>query len=447
MTERKKVAIIGSGTGLTLAFLLLDHFDVTIFEASDRLGGHINSIEIKCNDGSNAIVEGGAEFLDSTYLHFFRLLDYLKVEKRKYTMTLEFINQVTKERIYFSPDLSDTAKNFDGLGEAFEKEGIKGLMKEMVEDSDKISHLINLKLVIEYFKCNKKKIPKTVTLEELLKSIGKEKFGEEFLYHVVASSWGVSSDDAKTFLAYCALNYLSVKPEFYEVIGGLSKYIKALEEKIKNKCEILLNHEVKSIHRTGDKFIVGGISDFDEVVLCTNAEISAKLISSIPELIDLKAVLNTLKYYDTTVCFHEAPSDNTFNKNIVVHMEYDGKRTCTSVLKKWNSNVTKKWVFNDEYPKDVYVVRQYRHPHMDLPYYQVQEALKKQNELSNGVSFGSILGGLCDRYQSGADSHESGIMASVNIADNLFKKYNIPRSDELKLFDGITDVDECCFCC
>lgn len=44
---KKRVAIIGGGTGLTLAWLLADQFDVTLFEANDRLGGHIHSLQIK----------------------------------------------------------------------------------------------------------------------------------------------------------------------------------------------------------------------------------------------------------------------------------------------------------------------------------------------------------------------------------------------------------------
>lgn len=43
-TNKKRIAIAGGGTGLTLTWLLADQFDVTLYEASDRLGGHAQTI-------------------------------------------------------------------------------------------------------------------------------------------------------------------------------------------------------------------------------------------------------------------------------------------------------------------------------------------------------------------------------------------------------------------
>ena len=46
-----KIAIIGSGiAGLTCAHLLDPDHDVTVFEASDRIGGHTNTVDVDVPD-------------------------------------------------------------------------------------------------------------------------------------------------------------------------------------------------------------------------------------------------------------------------------------------------------------------------------------------------------------------------------------------------------------
>ena len=47
MNTRKRVAIIGSGvSGLTCAHYLAKLHEVTIFEANDYIGGHVNTIDV-----------------------------------------------------------------------------------------------------------------------------------------------------------------------------------------------------------------------------------------------------------------------------------------------------------------------------------------------------------------------------------------------------------------
>ena len=52
---KKRIAIIGSGvSGLTCAHYLIAEHDVTIFEANDYIGGHINTIDVTLQDGKKA---------------------------------------------------------------------------------------------------------------------------------------------------------------------------------------------------------------------------------------------------------------------------------------------------------------------------------------------------------------------------------------------------------
>jgi predicted NAD/FAD-binding protein len=64
---RKKVAVIGGGgAGLCTAYLIEEHFDVTIFEALERVGGHADTVEVVSKkDGKTVIaeVDAGADFV------------------------------------------------------------------------------------------------------------------------------------------------------------------------------------------------------------------------------------------------------------------------------------------------------------------------------------------------------------------------------------------------
>jgi uncharacterized protein len=59
-TERPRAAVVGSGVaGLTAAYLLQRAYDVTLYEADDRLGGHAHSHDIATADGPLVTLDTG----------------------------------------------------------------------------------------------------------------------------------------------------------------------------------------------------------------------------------------------------------------------------------------------------------------------------------------------------------------------------------------------------
>ena len=75
-----KIAIIGSGiAGLTSAYLLNRRHTITVFEASDWIGGHTHTVDVQVDGKSYAIDTGFIVFNDWTYPNFIRLLSQLGV--------------------------------------------------------------------------------------------------------------------------------------------------------------------------------------------------------------------------------------------------------------------------------------------------------------------------------------------------------------------------------
>lgn len=395
----KKIAIIGSGTGLTLAWLLHKHFDVTVFEKEDRVGGHINSLKI-----GEDVVEGGAEFINPTYRYFLALLEHLEIPIQTFQMSMR----------YRSPD-EDILITLDPFK--------KFLHDTKYLDEDNIKLPLKLYQVINKFKSEKNK---NQTMEEWVEKIDEKEFAEKYLYNFVASSWGVDVEDAKKYLIGYAMNYFAVGNTFIEIVGGLSRYVNLMKAIIQNKCDIKLGTEVKTITEIDGKYVINDqYGDFDHVVVCTNAEIASTFVSG-----EILPFISSVRYYDTKIVFEERND----LKYAVVNMIFDGKTTRTTAIKTWNSNIAKRWLRPDETETTGLATVQYRHPHMDMNYYIAQEKLKMHNNAKEqNFFFGSILAGF-------DDSHESGIRTSVNIAKKLFKRYGID-SEEIRIF-----VDEKCFC-
>ena len=88
--SRPSVAVVGSGvSGLTAAYLLRRAYDVTLFEADDRLGGHAHSHDVTASDGSRHVVDTG--FIvhnDRTYPLLRRLFTELGVDVRPTEMSM-----------------------------------------------------------------------------------------------------------------------------------------------------------------------------------------------------------------------------------------------------------------------------------------------------------------------------------------------------------------------
>lgn len=458
-TNKKRIAIVGGGTGLTLAWLLADQFDVTLYEASDRLGGHAQTIIRENGD----LIEAGFEFIHPGYVKFYKLLNFLGMELRSYDMKMEFIDYTQKdpvsdfEKTYFSPSIGDLAKNYQDIIKKYQKGGCCSCLQEVGEDSQKVKNLAFLQYAI--YKYNKMQDSLgDMTTKEFVDSLGLgEDFGTKFYYPLTDAAWGIDSSNAEgdeprnaqDFLAQYTFFYLAAGNTYQEVVGGLIKYVTALYERIKDSCNIKFNSEISGVERDNtekwtvtytDK-VTGEVrcdTGYDEVIICTSFEIAAKIISNIPSLEQVYDVINKVTYYTTKICLHTS-EDADFDKDTIIHIKKTENRASLHIKKPWNSNLTRSWVYKDEKePDNTIQTIYYRHPNMTKRYYVGQAALKEHNKKATGISFGGISAG---RY----DCHEGAMEENCNIAEYLSKKYKV----ELPKLKILVDDDKktCCTSC
>ena len=78
--QRQRIAVVGSGiSGLASAWLLSRRYDVTLFEANARLGGHTNTVDVTLEGKTHPVDTGFLVFNDRTYPNLIALFALLGV--------------------------------------------------------------------------------------------------------------------------------------------------------------------------------------------------------------------------------------------------------------------------------------------------------------------------------------------------------------------------------
>ena len=86
-----KIAIVGAGvSGLTAAYVLSDHHEVTLFEREETLGGHAHTVDAPGGDADYPVDTGFLVYNEVTYPKFIALLERLGVRSRESSMSFSY---------------------------------------------------------------------------------------------------------------------------------------------------------------------------------------------------------------------------------------------------------------------------------------------------------------------------------------------------------------------
>ncbi|HTW21538.1 MAG TPA: FAD-dependent oxidoreductase [Mycobacteriales bacterium] len=294
---RDRVAVIGSGVaGLTSAYLLQRHYDVSLYEADDRLGGHAHTHDILTPDAGIAAVDTGFIVHNArTYPHLLRLFGELGVETRPTEMSMSV--------------------RCDGCG--LEYAGAKGLSGLFAQGRSltRVEYLRMLTAVKRFHRSARRLLDSgrdDVTLGEFL-SRGQftAYFGRHFIVPLVACVWSTSQQQALgyparylfSFLANHGMLSISGSPQWRTVVGGSRSYV---EKAAKELSAVRLGTPVRVVQRNADGMSVrdsdGGVEQFDRVVVATHADTALHLLATPTP--DERRVLGSFRYTRNRTALH-----------------------------------------------------------------------------------------------------------------------------------------------
>ena len=292
-----KIAIIGSGiSGLTSAYLLNRSHEITLFEASDWIGGHTHTVQVTVNGQRHAVDTGFIVFNDWTYPHFIRLLGELGVRFKPTEMS-------------FSVRDPDSGLEYNGntLNSLFSQRsnllspGFWGMLRDILRFNREAQRDLAEQRIAEH-----------TTLGDYLRSNGYGKrFTEHYIVPMGAAIWSMSLDDMLNFPLQLFVRFfknhgllsVSNRPQWQVIEGGSSAYIAPLTASISER--IRLNCPVHRVERDEHGVTVhskAGIERYDKVIFACHSDQALQLLAK-PSSVE-QSILGALPYAENDVVLH-----------------------------------------------------------------------------------------------------------------------------------------------
>jgi predicted NAD/FAD-binding protein len=273
-SKRDRVAVVGSGVaGLTAAYVLQQRFDVSLYEADDRLGGHAHTHDVVSADAGTLGVDSGFIVHNAvTYPHLLRLFRELSVATQSTEMSMSI--------------------HCDGCG--LEYAGAKGLGGLFAQPRS-LTRPAYLRMLTEVKKFHRQAHQllatgdDTVTLGEFLAAGGfSSYFIQHFMVPVVSCVWSSSQEQSLRYPARYLFVFLENhgmltvqgSHEWRTVTGGSRSYVEKVAKGINS---VRLTTPVRAVSRHADCMVVhdadGGSEHYGRVVIATHADTALGLLA------------------------------------------------------------------------------------------------------------------------------------------------------------------------
>jgi predicted NAD/FAD-binding protein len=293
----QRIAVIGSGiSGLTAAWLLSRHHQVTLFEADARIGGHTHTVDVRVQGRDYAIDTGFIVCNDWTYPNFFRLLEQLGVRCKPSAMG-------------FSVHCERTGLEWAGGGP-----------DQLFAQRRNLASPRFWRMLLDIVRFNREapalleSAEGELTLGDYISRHGySDMFRDYYIVAMGAAIWSANVDTMLNFPAKFFVRFfrnhgllnLADRPQWYVVEGGSREYVRVLLDRL--RADVRPGTPVRAVRRTADGVRVdsAGLGDeaFDRVVFACHSDQALAILGS-EATTDERAILGAIPYQENDVVLH-----------------------------------------------------------------------------------------------------------------------------------------------
>ena len=292
-----RVAVVGSGiSGPTCAYYLSKHHEVTVFEASRRIGGHTATVDVQLGPRKYAIDTGFIAYNDWTYPNFINLLNEIGVSSKPTSMGFS-VKDAASGLEYSDYSLRTLfAQKRNLLSPKFLRMvlDIASFNKQALKDLE-LGH-IQPHQTLESYRCQKG---------------FSDSFKQWYLTPMASAIWSTPWRDVDALPALFVLRLfkshgllsMSNRPQWRVVDGGSREYLGPLTARFADR--IITNAPVKNVLRRPDRvqFTAGGVAhEFDQIVIATHSDQALAMLADPTPLED--SILGAIPYQRNHVVLH-----------------------------------------------------------------------------------------------------------------------------------------------
>lgn len=413
----QRLAIIGTGiAGMSAAYFLKDHYDITVFEKNEYIGGHTNTVTVDHNGEQVAFDTGFMVFNFQTYPLLVKLFKRLDVPIKKTDMSFSVQNKET--------GLEYTGSGINGLF-AQRKNILRPSHYKFLLEIDRFNKMANEIAELEDYE--------NISIGEFIKKYNfKHRMLEDYLIPMSSAVWSTPPEKMLDFSIYSLIRFfknhgflgLDTQYQWWTVVGGSFAYRDKLISSFKHKIQV--NQAVEKISRVGDKchltFKSGLTEQFDKVIIAAHSDQAYTMLSE-PNSLEAE-ILPHFKYQKNLATIHTDKSVMPKNRlcwsswNFRYNPSPDGKLLPSTIYyMNMLQGVSEKNDYfvsingAEDVAKDK-IIRQieYHHPIFDTKTFQLQNRFKELNQKGPIHFVGA--------YQANG-FHEDGIRSSFELCRTL----------------------------
>ena len=418
-----KIAIIGTGiSGLSAAWLLNRHHDITVYEKETRAGGHTRTLQVRHGDRTIPVDTGFIVYNERNYPNLTALFRHLGVKSQKSDMSFALA--------IGNGGLEWGARNLNtifGQRRNLFRPGFLHLLHEVTRFNAQAVGMLN-----DY---------PGLTLGEFTDRLGmSDRFRQLYLLPMAGAIWScpprqMLAFPAETFVRFFANHGLLAttgQPQWYTVSGGAQNYVDRLTTNFVSQIRTSCAAVEVARSRRGVEVLdqLGNREQYDHVVLASHSNETLKLLADASWA--ERTALSAIGYQRNRAVLHSSPQFMPRQRRCWAswnyHSDGSGDETAISVTYWMNrlQSIDERYPLfltlnpTREIPADrIFDEHNFDHPVFDTKALAAQLQIKALQGANNTWFCGAYMG---------HGFHEDGLVSAMNVAAGL--KASIPWLDQ-----------------